>query len=78
MPHKLKVEGSPVHAEAQRLAELDAKKTKWDLWGPYLSERQWGTVREDFIRPAARHGNTFRTTTRAAARIAGAKTASRA
>jgi hypothetical protein len=24
------------------------KKPKWKLWGPYLSERQWGTVREDY------------------------------
>ena len=22
--------------------------TGWKLWGPYLSERQWGTVREDY------------------------------
>jgi len=36
------------HAEALRLAE-DARRTKyWKRWGPYLSERQWGTVREDY------------------------------
>lgn len=23
------------------------EKINWKLWGPYLSERQWGTVRED-------------------------------
>ena len=35
-------------AEARRLAE-DAERTKnWKRWGPYLSERQWGTVREDY------------------------------
>src|SRR5690349_11933388 len=35
-------------AEHQRLAE-DAERTKnWKRWGPYLSERQWGTVREDY------------------------------
>jgi hypothetical protein len=35
-------------AELQRLAE-DAKREKnWKRWGPYLSERQWGTVREDY------------------------------
>ena len=35
-------------AEEQRLAE-DAKREKnWKRWGPYLSERQWGTVREDY------------------------------
>ncbi|HEY0781234.1 MAG TPA: glucosidase [Thermoanaerobaculia bacterium] len=34
--------------ESQRLAE-DAKRTcNWKRWGPYLSERQWGTVREDY------------------------------
>jgi hypothetical protein len=35
-------------AESRRLAE-DAWRTKnWKRWGPYLSERQWGTVREDY------------------------------
>lgn len=35
-------------AESQRLA-LDAdRKANWKRWGPYLSERQWGTVREDY------------------------------
>ncbi len=35
-------------AERQRLAE-DAQRTRnWKRWGPYLSERQWGTVREDY------------------------------
>lgn len=35
-------------AERQRLAE-DARRDKnWKCWGPYLSERQWGTVREDY------------------------------
>ncbi|MBV8585814.1 MAG: glucosidase, partial [Verrucomicrobia bacterium] len=34
--------------EADRLEE-EAKRTKnWKRWGPYLSERQWGTVREDY------------------------------
>jgi len=32
--------------EGQRLAGEDA--TRWREWGPYLSERQWGTVREDY------------------------------
>src|SRR4029077_18197433 len=32
--------------EEQRLAEPAA--SGWKLWGPYLSERQWGTVREDY------------------------------
>ncbi|HRZ87117.1 MAG TPA: glucosidase, partial [bacterium] len=36
--------------EHKRLAEAREKKTPWRLWGPYLSERQWGTVREDYSR----------------------------
>ena len=34
-------------AEHQRLAEADQGLKPWRAWGPYLSERQWGTVRED-------------------------------
>ncbi|MGH2614832.1 MAG: MGH1-like glycoside hydrolase domain-containing protein [Thermomicrobiales bacterium] len=34
--------------ERQRLAAGRANKVRWDLWGPYLAERQWGTVREDY------------------------------
>ena len=35
-------------AEANRLAETRAQIAPWQKWGPYLSERQWGTVREDY------------------------------
>src|SRR6266849_2360421 len=35
-------------AEHDRLDEARAQKTPWKKWGPYLSERQWGTVREDY------------------------------
>ena len=35
-------------AENQRLQEAREKKIPWRKWGPYLSERQWGTVREDY------------------------------
>ncbi len=35
------------NAEQERLAEA-AAGTPWRKWGPYLSERQWGTVREDY------------------------------
>ena len=35
-------------AEARRLAEDAARAENWKRWGPYLSERQWGTVREDY------------------------------
>src|ERR1700752_1751365 len=35
-------------AEAVRLAEDGARQKNWKRWGPYLAERQWGTVREDY------------------------------
>src|ERR1700716_2768459 len=35
-------------AEEQRLADHRAHKANWREWGPYLSERAWGTVREDY------------------------------
>jgi hypothetical protein len=37
-----------VTAEEQRLEESRQRKIHWKRWGPYLSERQWGTVREDY------------------------------
>src|SRR5215471_12105046 len=35
-------------AEEKRLAEDAARVCNWKRWGPYLSERQWATVREDY------------------------------
>ncbi len=35
-------------AEHVRLEEARTGATPWKAWGPYLSERQWGTVREDY------------------------------
>jgi hypothetical protein len=35
-------------SEKQRLIEMNSGAVKWRRWGPYLSERQWGTVREDY------------------------------
>jgi hypothetical protein len=35
-------------AEDKRLADNASHKVFWKKWGPYLSERQWGTVREDY------------------------------
>lgn len=35
-------------AEGKRLADNAGHKVFWKKWGPYLSERQWGTVREDY------------------------------
>ncbi|HJU61095.1 MAG TPA: glucosidase, partial [Candidatus Binatia bacterium] len=37
-----------VGAEMERLAEARERGVLWRKWGPYLSERQWGTVREDY------------------------------
>ncbi len=34
--------------EHERLEEANEQKVPWRQWGPYLSERQWGTVREDY------------------------------
>ena len=34
--------------EQKRLNEAREKGIPWKKWGPYLSERQWGTVREDY------------------------------
>jgi hypothetical protein len=35
-------------AEHIRLGEAQDQQVPWKKWGPYLSERQWGTVREDY------------------------------
>ena len=35
-------------AEAERLGEDARREVNWKRWGPYLSERQWATVREDY------------------------------
>src|SRR5947209_914076 len=37
-----------MNAEEQRLEESDSRNAHWKRWGPYLSERAWGTVREDY------------------------------
>ena len=34
--------------EHHRLEEARSGQQPWRLWGAYLSERQWGTVREDY------------------------------
>ena len=44
-----------MNAEKKRLAE-DKTTAKWRKWGPYLSERQWGTVREDYSSDGAAWG----------------------
>ena len=35
-------------AEDRRLEEDAQRVRNWKRWGPYLAERQWGTVREDY------------------------------
>ncbi|WP_405671344.1 MGH1-like glycoside hydrolase domain-containing protein [Streptomyces canus] len=44
----METDSSAPDAERRRLAEADAGAVPWRRWGPYLSERQWGTVREDY------------------------------
>ncbi|GAB4371656.1 MAG: glucosidase [Elainellaceae cyanobacterium] len=39
---------TPSTAEEKRLEEIRTQKKRWRKWGPYLSDRQWGTVREDY------------------------------
>jgi len=34
--------------EQKRLNDARDQAIPWKKWGPYLSERQWGTVREDY------------------------------
>ena len=44
-----------MNAEQSRLDEARLQQAPWKKWGPYLSERQWGTVREDY----SDHGNAW-------------------
>ncbi len=46
--HAPKNNHSPATAEGQRLEEDTRRERHWKRWGPYLSERAWGTVREDY------------------------------
>jgi hypothetical protein len=39
---------SATHPERARLAASAGREANWQRWGPYLAERQWGTVREDY------------------------------
>ncbi|MGB7292453.1 MAG: hypothetical protein WBD99_09805 [Thermodesulfobacteriota bacterium] len=43
-----------MNQEQLRLKEAHEKKIPWKKWGPYLSERQWGTVRGFTIPPGGR------------------------
>jgi hypothetical protein len=44
-----------LNAERQRIEAQREGRENWRLWGPYLSERAWGTVREDY----SPHGNAW-------------------
>ncbi len=44
-----------MNQEKERLAEAATGPERWRRWGPFLSERQWGTVREDY----SDHGNSW-------------------
>jgi hypothetical protein len=46
------------NSESLRLEEARAANVPWRKWGPYLSERQWGTVREDYS-PGGDAWNSF-------------------
>jgi hypothetical protein len=49
MAEKVTEESQPAEpTERRRLAEARERGVAWRRWGPYLSERQWGTVREDY------------------------------
>lgn len=37
-----------MNAEQTRLQENNAPENAWHFWGPYLADRAWGTVREDY------------------------------
>jgi hypothetical protein len=55
---------TPITVEKQRLIEDRDKKKQWRKFGPYLTERQWGTVREDY----SPHGNAWEYVSHDAAR----------
>jgi hypothetical protein len=42
------VSESSANSETIRLREARIGEAAWKKWGPYLSEREWGTVREDY------------------------------
>ena len=49
------VKTSQKTAEHERLAASEARLADWKNWGPYVSDRAWGTVREDY----SAHGNAW-------------------
>src|SRR4051794_31455954 len=55
MPEPRPARGAPTESERDRLSADAARSENWKRWGPYLSERQWGTVREDY----SAHGTSW-------------------
>ena len=51
----MKAENHELNAERERLERQREGRENWRLWGPYLSERAWGAVREDY----SPHGNAW-------------------
>ena len=39
---------SVANPESERIRAMEQREAHWRRWGPYLSARQWGTVREDY------------------------------
>lgn len=60
--------------EHERMAELASGTKRWHQWGPYVGDRQWGTVREDYS-PDGEAWRYFPMTRLAAAPIVGARMA---
>jgi hypothetical protein len=60
-------------AEHQRLQDTHSHSVPWKKWGPYLSDRQWGTVREDYS-PREKPGTISPMSNPNPVLIAGAKT----
>ena len=60
-------------AEQARMEESRMRRVRWNRWGPFLSERAWGTVREDYSATAT-PGITSLSITPPAALTAGTKT----
>src|SRR5690242_4841229 len=48
MFHTYSEDNAAVSSERQRVREAGQRRSAWRRWGPYLSERQCGTVREDY------------------------------
>ncbi|MGB4924142.1 MAG: glucosidase, partial [Candidatus Nitrotoga sp.] len=47
-PKKQSSQNAPLCKEKKRLIAREKEEPEWSRWGPYVSERQWGTVREDY------------------------------